>query len=125
MLAPELGQGLSPMSSMLHFQGHLKYLQVRGSERGREICADSLKIRSRVGPGTQASYLSVVSLQGRFKDLGLDGKDRAALWVSLSPDVQSGVENPDPLEPVCGQAFTSLQRKRENTDNRVIVLFIK
>lgn len=60
----------------------LEDLEARGSERGSGAC--SLKA------GTELEQHLLLSCfpRGTFKNQGLEGKDRAALWVSVSPDVE-------------------------------------
>ena len=73
MLAPEVGLAVSePHLLKAGPEGtfQLRVLwKIRGlvAQRGEENCADSLKFRSRVEPGTQTSYLFLVSLGGKLK----------------------------------------------------------
>ena len=74
--------------------GRLEDPRAHGSERERDWCRFSEGWEQSVtgrhvshSPGT--SFIPV-ALGGTFEDRGLGGKDRAALRVSVSPDVEQG-----------------------------------
>lgn len=122
MLAPELGLAVSgPRILNAGPEGtfQLRVLwKIRGlvAQRGEENCADSLKFRSRVEPGTQTSDLFLVSLGGKIEGLGREHSCDAGL--SFLGCQMMVLTTPAYWNLLSGPVFqTSLQRN-EKTDNR-------
>ena len=99
-LAHLLRQGLCPEPSLPDQRvpsssGSSGKIHMLMAQRGKEICVGSWKIRSRAGleavslASSSTSFIPV-SPRGKSNAQGLDGKDRATLWASVSPDVKQG-----------------------------------
>lgn len=95
--------------------------------RGKEICAGSREIRSRVGleamSPTSPSTLFVPQFppQGHSRLRVWMGQTELLLGSPFPLMSYRAIDKPGPLAPVRGQVFTSLQRnrEREHKDNRM------